>query len=259
MGKDAMSRIPVIAGNWKMHCTRAEARALVAALTPLILDTRGREIIVAPPFTALEAVARAITGTPIRLAAQNLHWEPKGAFTGEVSAAMLRDAGCAAVIIGHSERRQYFGETDDGVNRKIRAALDAGLMPIVCVGETLAERDGGQMAAVIERQVRGAWSDLAADAISRCVMAYEPVWAIGTGRTASPAQAQEVHRLIRQLTASIASEPLASALRILYGGSVKPDNIDGLMAQADVDGALVGGASLNAEDFARIVAFTAAA
>jgi triosephosphate isomerase len=259
MGKDDMSRIPVIAGNWKMHCTRAEARALVAALTPLILDTRGREIIVAPPFTALEAVGRAITGTPIRLAAQNLHWEPKGAFTGEVSAAMLRDAGCAAVIIGHSERRQYFGETDDGVNRKIRAALDAGLMPIVCVGETLAERDGGQMTAVIERQVRGAWSDLAADAISRCVVAYEPVWAIGTGRTATPAQAQEVHRLIRQLTASVASEPVARALRILYGGSVKPDNIDGLMAQADLDGALVGGASLNAEDFARIVAFNATA
>ena len=253
-----MARAPVIAGNWKMHCTRAEARALVAALTPLVLDTRGREVIVAPPFTALETVGRAITGTPIRLAAQNLHWEPKGAFTGEVSAAMLRDAGCAAVIIGHSERRQYFGETDEAVNRKIRAALGAGLTPIVCVGETLAERDAGQMAAVIERQVRAAWSGFDADAISRCVVAYEPVWAIGTGRTASPAQAEEVHRLIRQLTATVVPAPIANGLRILYGGSVKPDNIDGLMAQADVDGALVGGASLNAEDFARIVSFVAA-
>jgi triosephosphate isomerase len=253
-----MKRTPVIAGNWKMHCTRAEARALVAALTPLILDARGRDIIVAPPFTALETVARAITGTPIRLAAQNLHWESKGAFTGEVSAAMLREAGCAAVIIGHSERRQYFGETDDAVSRKIRAALGAGLMPIVCVGETLAERDADQMAAVIERQVRAAWSGLEADAISRCVVAYEPVWAIGTGRTASPAQAEEAHELIRRLTAQVASDPIANGLRILYGGSVKPDNIDGLMAQADVDGALVGGASLSAEDFARIVSFTAA-
>jgi triosephosphate isomerase len=253
-----MKRTPVIAGNWKMHCTRAEARALVAALTPLILDARGRDIIVAPPFTALETVARAITGTPIRLAAQNLHWESKGAFTGEVSAAMLREAGCAAVIIGHSERRQYFGETDGAVSRKIRAALGAGLMPIVCVGETLAERDADQMAAVIERQVRAAWSGLEADAISRCVVAYEPVWAIGTGRTASPAQAEEAHELIRRLTAQVASDPIANGLRILYGGSVKPDNIDGLMAQADVDGALVGGASLSAEDFARIVSFTAA-
>lgn len=253
-----MVRVPIIAGNWKMHCTRAEAQALVAALTPLILDAPGREIIVAPPFTALDAVARAVTGTPIRLAAQNLHWEPKGAFTGEISAAMLRDIGCAAAIVGHSERRQYFGETDETVNRRIQAALDGGLMPIVCVGETLAQRDADETAAVIERQVRGAWLGCDAAAIASCVVAYEPVWAIGTGRTASPGQAQEVHALIRRLAASLASPEVAQGLRILYGGSVKPDNVDSLMAEADVDGALVGGASLQAEGFARIVRFVPA-
>jgi triosephosphate isomerase len=250
-----MPRTPLIAGNWKMHCTRAEAQALVAALTPLVLDTCGREIVVAPPFTALDIVGRAITGTPIRLAAQNLYWEAAGAFTGEVSAAMLRETGCAAVIIGHSERRHYFGETDETVNRKIGAALGAGLMPIVCVGETLAEREAGATAAVIERQVRGASVGLAADAVARCVVAYEPVWAIGTGRTATPAQAEEVHALIRRLAASLAAPAVADGLRILYGGSVKPDNIDALMSQADIDGALVGGASLAAEAFARIVKF----
>jgi triosephosphate isomerase len=254
-----MARRPIIAGNWKMHGTRAEAQALIAALTPLVLDTPGREIIVAPPFTTLETVGRAITGTPIRLAAQNLHWEPKGAFTGEVSAAMLRDAGCAAVIIGHSERRQSFGETDENVARKIRAALAADLMPIVCVGETLAERDAGETARVIERHVRGAFAGLDAAAIGRAVVAYEPVWAIGTGRTATRAQAEDVHRHIRALASALATPAVADGLRILYGGSVKPDNIDGLMAEPDVDGALVGGASLTAADFARIVMFNRAA
>jgi triosephosphate isomerase len=249
----------MIAGNWKMHCTRAEAGALVAALTPLILDVPGHEILVAPPFTALESVGRAIVGTPIQLAAQNLHWESQGAYTGEVSAQMLRDVGCTAVIVGHSERRQHFGESDESVNRKIRAALGAGLLPIVCVGETLGERDRGETAAVIERQVRGAWSGLDRDAMRGCVVAYEPVWAIGTGRTATPAQAEEVHALIRRLAGTLASGDVAAELRILYGGSVKPDNVDRLMAQADVDGALVGGASLNAEDFARIVKFEATA
>jgi triosephosphate isomerase len=253
-----MARIPIIAGNWKMHTTRAEGQALVAALTPLILDIPGRQIIVAPPFTALDTVGRAITGTPIRLAAQNLHWEAQGAYTGEVSAAMLRDAGCAAVIIGHSERRQYFGETDESVNRKIGAALRSDLMPIVCVGETLAERDAGSTAAVIERQVRGAFLHMDPDAIARCVVAYEPVWAIGTGRTATPDQAQDVHGLIRRLASTLSTPAVAGGVRILYGGSVKPDNVDALMAQADVDGALVGGASLKAEDFARIVRFAPA-
>jgi len=250
-----MPRVPIIAGNWKMHCTRAEAQALVAALTPLVLDASRREVIVAPPFTALDTVRRAVAGTPIRLAAQNLHWEPKGAFTGEVSAAMLRDVGCTAVIIGHSERRQYFGETNESVNRRMRACLEAGLLPIVCVGETLAERERGETAAVVEDHLRGAWSGFDRDAIAKCVVAYEPVWAIGTGRTATPAQAEEVHALIRRLTATLASADVADSLRILYGGSVKASNIDGLMAQANVDGALVGGASLQADEFARIVNF----
>jgi triosephosphate isomerase len=250
-----MARQPLIVGNWKMHCTRAEARALVASLTPLVLDTPGREIIVAPPFTALETVARTIMGTPIGLAAQNLHWEAKGAFTGEISAGMLREIGCTAVIVGHSERRQYFGETDDTVNRRIRAALAAGLLPIVCVGETLEQRQGGDTGRVIERQMRGGLADLAAADIAKCVVAYEPVWAIGTGHTATPAQAQEAHALIRRLAATLATADVAERLRILYGGSVKADNIDGLMAQVDVDGALVGGASLQAESFARIVKF----
>jgi triosephosphate isomerase len=250
-----MKRTPVIAGNWKMHGTRGEAQALVSALIPLILDAGDREIIVAPPFTALEVVGHVIYGTPIQLAAQNLHWEPKGAFTGEVSAAMLRDVGCSAVIIGHSERRTYFGETDDAVNRKVRTAIDTGLVPIVCVGETLAERERGETAAVVERQVRAAWHGIDADGVARCLAAYEPVWAIGTGRTATPEQAEEVHRQIRRLIAELASTEVAGGLRLLYGGSVKPDNIDALMAQEDVDGALVGGASLQAEDFARIVKF----
>jgi triosephosphate isomerase len=250
-----MARQPLIAGNWKMHCTRAEAQALIGALTPLVLDTPGRQIIVAPPFTALETVGRATTGTPIGLAAQNLHWEPKGAFTGEISASMLREIGCTAVLIGHSERRQYFGETDETVNRRIRAALEADLLPIVCVGETLEERESNQTSAIVERQLRGAWSGIGAESIAKCVVAYEPVWAIGTGRTATPAQAQEVHALIRRLMGTLGSADVAEGLRILYGGSVKADNVDGLMAQADIDGALVGGASLKAEDFARIVKF----
>jgi triosephosphate isomerase len=238
-----------------MHCTRAEARALIAGLTPLVLDTPGREILVAPPFTALETVARTTMGTPIGLAAQNLHWEPKGAFTGETAAGMLREIGCTAVIVGHSERRQFFGETDDTVNRKVRAAIAAGLLPIVCVGETLEQRQGNETTRLIERQLRAAFADLTPADVATCVVAYEPIWAIGTGHTATPAQAQEVHALIRRVAAAVATADVADRLRILYGGSVKADNIDGLMAEADVDGALVGGASLQAESFARIVKF----
>jgi triosephosphate isomerase len=250
-----MARQPLIVGNWKMHCTRAEARALIAGLTPLVLDTPGREIIVAPPFTALETVARTTMGTPIGLAAQNLHWEPKGAFTGEIAAGMLREIGCTAVIVGHSERRQFFGETDDTVNRKIRAAIAAGLLPIVCVGETLEQRQGNETTRLIERQLRAGFADFTPADVATCVVAYEPIWAIGTGHTATPAQAQEVHALIRRVAAAVATADVADRLRILYGGSVKADNIDGLMAEADVDGALVGGASLQAESFARIVKF----
>ena len=248
-----MSRTPLLAGNWKMHGTRREAVALARALVEAIGAVGDREVVVAPPFTALEAVAQVLAGSRIGLAAQNVHWEAKGAFTGEVSAPMLREAGCTHVIVGHSERRQYFGETDATVGKRLRAALGGGLTPIACVGETLAEREAGQTHAVIARQVAAALAGLSPADVARCVVAYEPVWAIGTGRTATPAQAGEVHAAIRRQVAGLASETVAGGLRILYGGSVKPENIDALMAEADIDGALVGGASLEAAAFARIV------
>jgi triosephosphate isomerase len=250
-----MSRIPVLAGNWKMHGTRSEATALASALAKSVGRVAGREVVVAPPFTALEAVAQAITGTGIRLAAQNVHWEAKGAFTGEVAVGMLRDAGCTHVIIGHSERRQLFGETDETVNRRLHAALGGGLVPLVCVGETLAEREGNATAAVIARQVAAGLAGIGADRLAGLVVAYEPVWAIGTGRTATPALAQEVHSAIRRQLGELTSVAVAERVRILYGGSVKPDNIDTLMAEPDIDGALVGGASLDAAGFARIVQY----
>jgi triosephosphate isomerase len=250
-----MARIPLLAGNWKMHGTRVEATALAGALAKSVGAVTGREVLIAPPFTALDAAHRAIAGTHILLAAQNVHGEPKGAFTGEISAVMLVDAGCTHVIVGHSERRQYFGENDESVNARARGALGAGLVPIVCVGETLAEREAGTTATVVERQVRAGLAGLDAAAVGRCVLAYEPVWAIGTGHTATPAQAQEVHRAIRKLLADLAGAPVADGVRILYGGSVKPDNVDALMAEADIDGALVGGASLDAASFTRIVQY----
>ena len=250
-----MSRVPILAGNWKMHCTRAEAAALAGALAKSVGSVRGREVVIAPPFTALDAVAHAIAGTAIGLAAQNVHGEPKGAYTGEIAVAMLTDVGCSHVIIGHSERRQYFGETDETVNRRLVATLATSLVPIVCVGETLAEREAGAMAAVVERQVRKGLAGVGAEALGRCVLAYEPVWAIGTGRTATPAQAQEVHQLIRRLLTDLGGSSVAAGVRILYGGSVKPDNVDTLMAEADIDGALVGGASLDATAFTRIVRY----
>jgi triosephosphate isomerase len=238
-----------------MHGTRTEATALAGALARSVGAVAGREVLIAPPFTALEAARQVIAGTRILLAAQNVHGEPKGAFTGEVSAAMLVEAGCTHVIVGHSERRQYFGETDASVNARALGALGAGLVPIVCVGETLAEREAGTTTEVVERQVRGGLAGLDAAAVGRCVLAYEPVWAIGTGRTATPAHAQQVHRAIRGLLADLVGAAVAGAVRILYGGSVKPDNIDALMAEADIDGALVGGASLDAASFTRIVQF----
>jgi len=248
-----MTRVPLLAGNWKMHGTRREAVALAHGLATRVGNVAGRDVLIAPPFTALEAVAEAIAGSRILLGAQNVHWEPKGAFTGEVSVAMLAEARCTHVIVGHSERRQYFGETDETVARRTRAALAGGLVPVVCIGETLAEREGGITTAVITTQVNGALSGLPAGEIERLVVAYEPVWAIGTGRTASPAQAEEVHALIRQRLGALASPAVAERVRILYGGSVKPDNIDVLMAEPDIDGALVGGASLDVESFVRIV------
>src|SRR5215475_662283 len=250
-----MARVPRLAGNWKMHGTRAEATALAGALAKSVGNVSGREVLIAPPYTALEAARQAIAGTRILLGAQNVHGEPKGAYTGEVSAAMLVEAGCTHVIVGHSERRQYFGETDESVNARARGALGAGLVPIVCVGETLAEREAGTTLAVIERQVRGGIGGIDAIHHPRLVLAYEPVWAIGTGRTATPQQAQEVHVAIRKLIGELAGPAVANGARILYGGSVKPDNIDALMAQPDIDGALVGGASLDAAGFSRIVQF----
>jgi len=249
------ARPPLMAGNWKMHATRAEAVALAEGIKAAAASVSGREVLVAPPFTVLEAVARTLSGSSVLLAGQNLHWEPKGAFTGEVSAPMLRDIGCTHVIIGHSERRQYFGETDETVAKKVASAQANGLVPIVCVGETLSEREAGQTLVVVERQLRrGLWGRDGA-AIGALVVAYEPVWAIGTGKVATREQAQEVHAFIRRILADMGGAAAAASCRILYGGSVKPDNIDELMRQADIDGALVGGASLQVESFARIVNF----
>jgi triosephosphate isomerase (TIM) len=251
------SRRPIIAGNWKMYGTRVETERLLSALQPQLAGNvcSDREVIIAPPFTALETAARLLAGSPIRLAAQNLYWEPQGAFTGEVSGPMLKELGCSYVIIGHSERRQLFGETDERVARKVKAARAHNLIPIICVGETLEERENGSTTTIITRQVREALQGQTAIDIASLVIAYEPVWAIGTGRTATPAQAQEVHAVIRTLLADLADQSTAAEVRILYGGSVKPENVDGIMAQADIDGALVGGASLQADSFARIVRF----
>jgi triosephosphate isomerase len=211
------------------------------------------EVVLAPPFTALVGVAEALKGSAVALAAQNMHWEGQGAFTGEVSPVMLRDAGCSHVILGHSERRQLFGETDEGVARKAVAALAHGLTPVVCIGETLAERESGRTMEIVERQLERALRPLSPEQAAVALVAYEPVWAIGTGRNATPQQAQEVHAFIRRRVSVSHGEPAAAALRILYGGSVKPDNVGALMAEPDVDGALVGGASLEAESFLKLV------
>jgi len=250
-----MSRTPLIAGNWKMHGTRSEAVTLAGALAKNVARPRGREVVVAPPFTALDAVAQAVNGTSIKLAAQHCHWEPQGAYTGEISVAMLRETGCTYVIVGHSERRQHFGDTNETVNRRVHAVLAGGLVPIVCVGETLEEREAEATGAVVARQVDTAFADVRPEQLATCVIAYEPVWAIGTGRTATPGQAQEVHDAIRRQIGSRASAATAERIRLLYGGSVKPDNIDALMAEPDIDGVLVGGASLDAAAFTRIVQY----
>ncbi len=250
-----MKRVPLLAGNWKMHGTKSEASALASALAKDVGHATGREVVLAPPYTALDVVAQAIAGTDIRLGAQNVHWEPTGALTGEVSTAMLREARCTHVIIGHSERRQFFGETNETVNKRLHAALAVGLTPIVCVGETLQEREAVATVEVVERQVVSGFAGVSGANVGRTIVAYEPVWAIGTGKTATPAQAEEVHRTIRAQLATLAGAATAERVRILYGGSVKPDNIDSLMAEPDIDGALVGGASLVAEQFSRIVRF----
>lgn len=248
-------RTTLIAGNWKLFKTQAEATKLIEDLKPLIRDVHDVEVVVAPVFTAIAATASAAEGSTIKVAAQDCYWEEEGAFTGEVSPKLLKDAGCSHVIIGHSERRQYFGETDQTVNRKTKAALTAGLTVLMCVGESLAERESASTFHVIETQVRGGFDGIPASQLSKLVIAYEPVWAIGTGKTASDDQAQEVHAFIRSLIAQIYSNSDADRMRVLYGGSVKPENAKGLMAQADIDGALVGGASLKADLFAGIVCF----
>jgi triosephosphate isomerase (TIM) len=248
-------RRPIIAGNWKMNKTSVEARELASKLIPLVSGAKDREIVLGPPFTSLQTVAEAIKNTNISLSAQNLYWEDKGAFTGEISAEMLLDLGCKYVIIGHSERRQYFGETDETVNKKVKQALKKGLGPILCVGETLSEREAGRLTEVISRQVTGGLKDITAEDMKKVVIAYEPVWAIGTGKTATPEQANEVHALIREKVKSLYTAEIAGGLRIQYGGSVTPENVSSLMAKPDIDGALVGGASLKPESFAALVNF----
>ena len=246
-------RKPLVAGNWKMHRTGPEAVDLIRQVLEGYRGSR-TEVMVAPPFTALEAASRALDGSGIALGAQNVHWEAQGAFTGEISAEMLRALGCAFVIVGHSERRHLFGETDSQVSKKARAVLHAGMRPVVCIGETLAERDAGRTLEVCGSQLQGSLAGVAVEEMTHVVLAYEPVWAIGTGRNATPTQAQEVHAHVREQLVGVFGRPVGESVRILYGGSVKADNAAELLGQADVDGALVGGASLKAQEFLAIVA-----
>ena len=248
-------RKPVIAGNWKMYKTIAETQAFFDQIAPLVLEVRHCEMVIAAPFTALRRAVELGEKLGIGISAQDLYWEKEGAFTGQVSAAMLREAGCRFTLIGHSERRQLFGETDLSVSRKLKAALAVDLQPIVCVGETLAEREAEQTEAVLKRQLTAGLAGLTEADFSPIIIAYEPVWAIGTGRTATPEIAQQAHAFIRTQLAGVVSPGAAERCRILYGGSVKPENIAGLMAQPDVDGALVGGASLDPRSFAAIVRY----
>ena len=248
------TRTPIIAGNWKLQKTVAEALELATAIKNAVGPVRDVEVVIAPVFTALHAVGKRLEGSSVALAAQNCFWEDSGAWTGEVSPRLLADVGCAFVIVGHSERRQHFGETDAGVNLKAKAVLKAGLSPIICVGETLAEREAGETFGRIGAQLDGSLAGLTDVDLHKCVLAYEPVWAIGTGRVATVNQAQEVHAFIRTRVRE-RNGAVADALRIQYGGSVKPDNAAQLMSQPDIDGLLVGGASLKADDFLKIVKY----
>ena len=245
-------RKPIIAGNWKMNMTPAEAEALVSALLPLVRDA-ACEVVVCPPFVDLYAVSRLVAGTNVRLGAQNVHWAAKGAFTGEISADMLSAFGVGYAIIGHSERRQYFGETDITVNKKVHAALEAGLHPIICVGESLEQREMGVTMELIALQVKSALAGVAADRVRKCVIAYEPIWAIGTGKTATAEQAAEVCTAIRATIRNLYGARVARSVTIQYGGSMNPKNAAELLAQPDVDGGLIGGASLKPDQFVDII------
>ncbi len=248
-------RIPLLAGNWKMYKTVGEAEALVQGLLKEVGTPKDREVLVCPPFTALYPVGKILAGQAIALGAQDLYPAKEGAFTGAIAPAMLKDVGCTYVIIGHSERRQFFGDTDEVVNRKVKVALENGLKPIMCVGESKPQRDAGMAEAVVLDQIKAGLAGITADQMATIVIAYEPIWAIGTGDTATPADAQAMHCAIRQTLTTLYGSQIAESTRLLYGGSVKPDNVDELMSQPDIDGALVGGASLKVNDFLRIAQF----
>ena len=243
---------PIIAGNWKMNNTKAEAEQLITALKPLVKDVTRTDVVVCVPFTCIEKVKKLVKGSKIKVGAQNVAWADKGAFTGEISAAMLKEVGAEYVIIGHSERRQYFGETDETVNKRIQAALKYELKPIVCIGETLEEREGNKTEAVLEKQIKGAFAGISADDFKKIVIAYEPVWAIGTGKTATPDMAEATHAFIRKVIAGLYGA-IAEDTVIQYGGSMKPENSKELVAQADIDGGLIGGAALKADSFHDLV------
>ncbi|MDR1165329.1 MAG: triose-phosphate isomerase [Deltaproteobacteria bacterium] len=250
-----MTRIPFIAGNWKMFKTGPEAIEFINALKPLVKDARGREVALGAPATALQAAAEAARGSSILIGAQNIYFEKEGAYTGEISGAMVQATGASFVILGHSERRQFFGDTNEWVARKLAAALDAKLIPVVCLGESLAEREKGDAFKVLSAQLQGSLASLTPARAGTLILAYEPVWAIGTGKTATKEQAQEVHVFLRAETAKLLGEDIAQKTRILYGGSVKPDNAAALLNEPDIDGALVGGAALKPDSFAQIVNF----
>ena len=248
-------RRKVIAGNWKMYKSKSEAKTFAVEFRDLVSDIKDREVIICPPFMHISLLVEAFAGSPVKIGGQNLFWEDEGAYTAEISGPMLKSFGASVVIIGHSERRQYFYETDETVNKRLFAAIKSGLMPIVCIGETLKERDSGSTFNVIDTQVKNGLKGLAGGDVFRLVVAYEPVWAIGTGKTATPEMAQEAHSYIRSILSDMFGGEASGSIPVLYGGSVKPDNIDVLMAQKDIDGALVGGASLKADSFERIVKY----